>query len=303
MIKTDIVVIGAGVAGLTCATYLKRANADFAILEKSAPGGKLLNVDSIENYPGYTKISGADLAYKIYETALHAGVDIVYDDVVSVEQSGKGFLVKTNSETYECLALIVGTGLSNIPTIKGEKRFFGKGISYCVTCDGPLYRGKKVAIYGDSERANLEALYLSNLVGELTYLFPEEELVGAPESISLLKSKDNVRLIPSAKIDEIRGDEEHLQEVEYHTPKESGVLSLDAFFPLAGEKSASAFLSSLPLTLKNGFIPVNENCESSLPGLYAIGDVVDKKLRQVVNACGEGAVASSSAMAYVRSRK
>ena len=300
MKKLAVVIIGAGAAGLSCALYLKRANVDFVLLEKGAPGGKLLTIAEISNYPGLPSLSGAELALDLLNSATRSGVEVGYGDVVSVQKENDLFLVKTSDEIYQAQAVVVATGLSNIPTIKGEKALFGKGVSYCATCDGPLYRKKVAALYGSGDRSLEEAAYLAALVSDLYIITPDESYQGSSSLLDPLKEKANVHFLLSSKLTEIKGNL-HVESVVINGEKE---LPVSVVFPLFGEKSASAFLSPLPsLKMDKGFLEVDASMMSSLPGLFAAGDIVKKSLRQVVTACSDGAVASNGVLASLRQKK
>lgn len=300
MKETSVIIIGAGAAGLSCALYLSRAQVPFLLLEKGAPGGKLLTIAKIENYPGLPEKSGTDVALDILASAARSGVEVGYGDVqaVSLEQDGR-FLVSCADEAYRAKAVVVATGLSNVPTLPGEKALLGKGISYCATCDGPLYHGKTAVLYGSGDRALEEALYLANVVKDLFVLTPDESYHGSPRLLEELLAKANVQLLLGAKIDQVVGTS-RVEKVLYHCHGEAKEIATPVLFPLFGEKSASSFLSPLSLSMDHGFILVNAEMMSSQPGLFAAGDIVAKKLRQVVTACSDGAVASSGVIAYLR---
>lgn len=302
MVNTDILIIGAGPAGISAALYLARANASFVWLEKSAPGGKLLNIHEVGNYPGIPNANGFDLAMSLLKSTESLGVSSTYGEVKNVHKEDGRFIVATEDETYSSLALIVATGLSNVPTIPGEKDLFGKGVSYCATCDGPLYRGKTAVIYGKGFQALEEALYLQAIVGKLYLITPEEEYEGEKMMLDSLLAKDNVTLLTGTKISKIIG-ESALSSTECEGKDGVFEIKTDVVFPLFGEKSASAFLSPLGLESNRGFIKVDANMASSCEGLYAAGDIVDKTLRQVVTAASDGAIAATSAVQYVRKAK
>lgn len=297
MQNVDVLIIGAGPAGLSAALYLKRAGVSFALIDKSAPGGKLLNIAEIANYPGVMPTSGFELANALVNSVTSLGVEIGYGDVSSITKVDNKFITTTDYENYESFAVIVGTGLSNVPTIKGEKTYYGKGVSYCATCDGALYKGKDVAVVGHEEKALEEAQYLSNLVNKVYLIIDDQEMHASPAMFESLKSKENVEVL-FGNVLEIKGDASVTSIIT--NDKE---LMVSAIFPLSGEKSASSFLAPLGLKTKNGFIHVDENMMSEVPGVFAIGDVQDKKLRQVVTACSDGAIASASVSSYIRRMK
>lgn len=297
MQKVDVLIVGAGPAGLSAALYLHRAGISFAIIDKSAPGGKLLNIAEIANYPGILPTSGFELATALVNSVTSLGVEIGYGDVNEITKEDNRFLTKTDYENYESLAVIVGTGLSNVPTIKGEKNYYAKGVSYCATCDGALYKGKDVAVIGHKEKALEEAAYLSNIVNKVYLIIDGEEMNASPILLESLRNKANVEVIRGV-VNEIKGDSSVSSIV-----CNGNEISVSAVFPLSGEKSASAFLAPLGLKTKNGFIHVDENMMSEIPGLFAIGDVQEKKLRQVVTACSDGAIASTGVSSYLRKIK
>ena len=198
MKKTDIVIIGAGMAGLTAAIYLKRANADFVILEGSFPGGLLNKLKTIENYPSYSNITGPELLIKLMEHVRELGIEITYGNVQSIFKEEDGFDVKTDVESYECGAVIVATGVNQEnDTVPGQEKFAGMGVSYCATCDGNFFKGSDVAVYGNNDIAIEEALYLANLANKVYLINPEIKLSGNNKLIEKISGSKNVILLNS----------------------------------------------------------------------------------------------------------
>ncbi len=302
MKQTDILVIGAGPAGISAALYLARAGASFEWLEKSAPGGKLINIHEVDNYPGVPKANGFELAMALLKSTESVGVSSSFGEVKSVYKENDRFIASTEDETYETKAVIVATGLSNVPTIPGEKALLNKGVSYCATCDGPLYRGKEVALYGRGDMVLEEGIYLQALASKVYIITPDEHYQGNELMKNILNEKGNVEFIKNASITKILG-ENAVSGIEYSQNGQQNTLNLSAVFPLFGEKSASAFLSPLNLESNRGFIKVDSNMMSSCQGLYAAGDIVDKTLRQVVTAASDGAIAATAALSYLRKQK
>jgi thioredoxin reductase (NADPH) len=298
MKETPVIIIGAGPAGLSAALYLKRAGVSVTVLEKSAPGGKLLNLAEVSNYPGFSTIGGFELAQAFVQGAESQGVVTTPDEVVSVSFQDGRFLVAGREENYRAAAVVVASGLANVPSIKGEKEHLLRGVSYCATCDGPLFRKKAVALYGAGEKAIEEGLYLAALVSRLYFITPEKERGDTPLAQALF-TKSNVSFLPESKVMEILG-EGHVESLRVQTPQGEQNLPVAALFPLLGEKSASGFLSPLALRMENGFIPVDSSMMSSFPGLFAAGDIVKKPLRQVVTAASDGALASLGVLNYLR---
>ena len=297
MLKVDVTIIGAGPAGLTAATYLARSSKSFVLIDKDAPGGRLNTLPEIENYPGFKSVSGMELANAFIDSASALGVETTYGNVMSVYKENDRFVTKTDMESYESLAVIVATGITFAPTIKGEKEFLGKGVSYCATCDGRFFKGKNMAVYGNGDEAIQEALYLAPLSSKLFFICPNK-IKGNDKLVSALRYLNNVGILEDSSLDEISG-ESKVSSILVNDK----VIDVEAVFPLNGPKSASGFLSNLGLELNKGFIKANSEQETSVPGLYAAGDILDKKLRQVVTAAGEGALAATSAIKYLNEMK
>ena len=294
----DGVIIGAGAAGLTAAIYWKRSSLSFALLDKGAPGGKLNNIHQIDNYPGLPHVSGPDLAMSFFNQATDLGVEVEYGDVQRVEKEGDVFVISGDFGELRSKTVLVATGTSLSPKgVKGEKEHLGKGVSYCATCDGAFYKGKDVAVIGYQDHAAEDALYLSPLVNRLYFVFPKP-LQASEEHERQLKACTNVEWV-NGKLLSVKGDP-RVDRIEIQMESGLQSISVSGVFPLSDEQSASMFLAPLSPMTEKGFLKVNEARMTSVPGLFAAGDVVDKKLRQIVNAAGEGAEAATSAMAYAR---
>ena len=304
MKESKVLIIGAGAAGLSAAIYLSRANIPFIILEKSAPGGKLINIATIENYPGLPSLSGFEVAQELINSATRFGVNIEYGDISSVTKQEDGrfhSFTRTNEEIVTDV-VVVATGLSNVPSIKGEKEHLHRGVSYCATCDGPLYRNKEIAMYGDGDRAISEAIYLLGQAKMLYVLSDKKELEG-PDTLKevVLKAK-NAKFIGESQVIRING-ENNVTSITYLKDGVEHELEVSAFFPFNGERSASGFLSSLDVKMEKGFLVADDTMATSCPGLYAIGDIVSKKVRQVVTAAADGATCSYSIVEYLRRKR
>lgn len=296
MKNIDIVIIGAGPAGLSAALYLARANKKVLVLEKSAPGGKLLTIPSINNYPGVVSSSGASLAQSFLESANQFNVPIEYGSVSLIKKENDLFSIETDMDTYLSKAVIIATGLVNVPYLSGEKEFIHKGVSYCATCDGNFFKNRPMAVVGDNDRAIIEAVYLSSLAN-IVYLFFDKDIKGFP-SFPQISSHKNIQLIQGATSLRIGGST-HVDSLEFSLNGKTRKIDISAIFPLANEKSAISFLSPLNVNLTKGFIETDEGMRSNVSGLFAIGDIRAKSVRQVVTAASDGAIVSSSVISYL----
>jgi thioredoxin reductase (NADPH) len=303
MKQLDVVVIGAGPAGLSAGVYLARSPFHAIVVEKGAPGGKLLTVAKIENYLGFKPISGAELAQDFVTSATAAGVIVEYGNVLSVAPENGSFLVTTDIEKYLAKAVIVASGTANAKLgIVGEKEFLGRGVSYCATCDGAFYRNLPTAVYGRGDIALEEAIFLAGLVSHLYFFVEGASLSGSASLIETLKKMPTAEIIEGGKLLRIIGDR-HVEKIMVGFPEGEKEYAVNGIFPLVGEKSSTEFLSSLPIRFDKSFIETDSVMMSSVPGIFAAGDVAKKKLRQVVTSAADGAVASAGVIGYLRDRK
>lgn len=299
MIKKDVIVVGAGIAGLTSAIYLKRANIDFVILENLLPGGKLNILKDVENYPGFSKCSGKDILFSLMNQINKLDIKITYGSVVNVLKDEYGFKVVTDKEIYLTKALIIASGIKqDDDSVVGEKEYFGRGVSYCATCDGNFFKNKTVCVYGNNDVALEEALYLSNIVKKLIFICNDEIINGDAFIISKL-NKDNVVFYKNAFIKEIVGDMFGVTGIVLNNDE---LIKVDGVFPYVGKKSASTFLKNLNLSFNKNYISVDKNMESDIKGLFAAGDIADGAIKQLVSAASDGAIAATSAIKYIRKK-
>jgi len=298
--NVDVVIIGAGPAGLSAAIYLARSPLSFILLEKGAPGGKLLSIDKIANYPGVKETSGFALASSFVEEAASLGVTSTYATVQNVIKKDDGFLVLTSEGEVTCKAVIAASGIANgLKPLVGEKEFLGRGISYCATCDGAFLRGKKAVVSGSGERTYREVLFLSGLAQEVVFLEKLDSFNGDPLGERLLEEK-NVQVLFGAKPLAFVGKDK-AEEMTYVQNGEEKVLKADGFFPFGNESGASNFLSTLSIEKDKSFIKIDPvTYESSLPNLFVIGDLAAVPLRQVVTAASSGAIAATTCIKRLR---
>lgn len=299
MKNTDIVIIGAGIAGLTASIYLKRANANFILLEGNDAGGQLNKLKEVENYPGFKKVSGKEIADSILAQTKELGIDILKASVQSILKEPEGFKVVSDVDNFVTKAVIIATGFARESTsIKGEKEYLGRGVSYCATCDGSFFKGDDVVVYGNNDVALEEALYLANIVNKLTLVNPDEKLSGDSKLVDNITKAKNATIISGHKIVEVNGDMFGVSDIKLDDGRS---IECHGVFPYVGKKSIGEFLSNLKPEMNNNFIVTNEEMETNIPGLFAIGDVRDKGLRQLVTASSDGAIAALASNRFVKS--
>lgn len=302
MKEVDVVIIGSGIAGISAAIYLKRSSLSFVLLDKSMPGGKLNIIHRIDNYPGYPSISGLELSKSLLEQCRQLGIEFSYGEVNKVEKVDSNFLTRTDIDSYLSKVVIVASGLSEAKlNIPGEKQYFGRGVSYCATCDGPFFKNKDVAIYGYKDFAFEDAIYLSSLVNRLYFILPKSPLATETHLNEVKKAK-NITIFDGYSLKEIKGDNK-VNSIVINKDNENKELEVSAIFPLFEQISSSSFLSPLNIKTSNGFIDVDKDGKTTVDGICAVGDIVNKKLRQLINAASEGALAAISSINYVRSKK
>ncbi|WP_434336752.1 NAD(P)/FAD-dependent oxidoreductase [Mesomycoplasma conjunctivae] len=290
----DVIIIGAGPAGLTTALYASRGNLKVLILEKLAPGGKLVSQSKIENWPGDESIGGADLAVRMYKHALKFGTTHLYGDVTKVESKGEfEHLVYTSDEkVYYAKSVVVATGMveRKPADIKNYFDFEGRGVSYCVVCDGPFYKGKPSVIIGGGNSAVEEGTFLASIASEVHILVRDAQFIAEPMLVDELMTKENVKVYFETKALELKGEDE-LQEIVVEQKGEVFSIPTASLFPYIGFLPATKFLESQKHILNSqGFLIVDKFKETAQKGIYGVGDVVAKDIRQIVTAANDGAI-------------
>lgn len=290
----DVIIIGAGPSGMSAALYLSRSKYKFLIIEKEMIGGKLNITTKIENYPGVGPIDGYTLASNIKKQLNEKNVHITNDEILDISQSEDNtFVLIGKKDKYLAKYIIIGTGYGN-KKIGKEDPYIGKGISYCATCDGFFYKNKDVAVFANERNGYLEALHLTNFVKNL-YLINDNNKDDNEENLLKLKSIDNVTFLNPYKIVDYIGNGKIEGIIIFNlNNEETKLLNVDGVFPFIGETPTNYFLKKLNLNTNNDFIIVDKYNETSIKGIYAIGDIVDKPLKQIVTACSDGANAATS---------
>ena len=284
------VIIGAGPAGMAAALYLKRAGIEPVIIEKEVPGGEMLKTNKIENYLGFESIDGGELALKMNKQLKDLGVLIVKDKVLNVIKKDK-FEVQLELETIECDYVIVATGRTPRKLgLRGEAELTGRGISYCAVCDGAFYRGKEVAVIGGGDSALTEALYLADLCSKV-YVIARRDLRASDVLQNRIKNKENIVVLKNVQVCNLKYENEKLSQIILD---DGQTLPVSGMFIAIGGMPELSFLNEMDIEMKNGYIVTNDRMESSVKGLYAIGDVRYKDFYQIVTAVSDGAIAALS---------
>ncbi len=292
----DVIIIGAGPAGLTAALYAARGGLKTAVIENSAVGGQASAASAIENYPGIISISGFDLAYAMLEQCKQVGVTFYFDGIASMQLEGEEkSLCLVGNESLAAKFVIIATGASPRKLdVSGEERFVGKGVSYCATCDGALYRGKTVAVIGGGNTAAEEALYLANLAKKV-YLIHRRDSLRADKILAEKLAVSEVEIIWNSVVTNLKG-ESKLQQIELENVKTHTLNALcvdGAFIAIGRQPNSYGFDVKLD---GGGYIVTDEHMHTSSDGVLAVGDVRSKSLRQVITACADGAVAADTAI-------
>lgn len=291
MERFDTIIIGAGPAGVTAAIYAHRSGLSYLLLEKSAIGGKVVTAYEIENYPGISKIGGSELALDFRKQVKDMGINFRREEVISVEKFDDHlFFVTTNKDKYQCESIIIGTGTKeNELNLPKEDQFRGRGVSFCATCDGAFYKDKDVVVYGGGDSAITEATFLAPIVHSIT-MISRHELRGERKNIEKLKAHSNVSYLPNTVITELIGDD-HLEGVKVLTEgNKVSTIKTEGIFVYIGSKPELKFLNHLDVLNSKGYIEVDKEFRTKVKGVYAIGDVIEKELRQIVTATNDGAI-------------
>ncbi len=302
--RFDVLIIGAGPAGLTAAIYAARADLKVGFLEGSTPGGKVTSTDQIENYPGFQKVVGSDLALNMFNQATKLKAHYMYGwvDRINKDEDAKIFSVHTKkNETYFAKVVIIATGMKERTLgLENEKKFEYKGISYCAVCDGNLYANQDVAVVGGGNSAIQEALYLTKIVKKIYLIHRREQFRADAIMLDEIKSKSNVEMLVPYVVKAYVGDEKitgiKIQNLETN---EERILNVACIFPYIGFNPSTSFLSNLDILNEQKQIITNKNKKTKIDGLYGVGDVTENDFRQITTANSDGTVAALDAIDYI----
>lgn len=297
----DIIVIGAGTAGLTCAIYGLRAGKRVLVFEEKMYGGQIVNTPSVENYPGYKNISGFEFANNLYEQAKTLGMEYRNERVIEIKcDETKGDDIKTviteNGE-YDARAVVIATGAKNrMLGLEREEELTGKGVSYCATCDGAFFKGSDVAVVGGGNTALEDALFLSNYCSKVYVIHRRDEFRGDKSDVDKLGTKENVELVLNSTVEELLG-EDKLEGIRVRNAADDKLteLKVAGVFIAVGQMPDNERFRSIVELDEKGYIVAGEDCRTGADGIFAAGDCRTKSVRQLVTAAGDGAVAGLGA--------
>lgn len=300
----DLLIIGAGPAGMSAAIYGSRAGLKTAMLEMGAPGGKLVKTSEISNWPGIIETDGAKLAYDMFQHSTNFGAEFLYGAVTKVSDHGEYKQVTTDDgSVYEAKAIIVATGTNerqmNIP---GESENIGRGVSYCAVCDGAFFKDQEVCVIGGGNSALEEAKYLTQFASKV-HIIIRRDVFRADDIIQKsIENDPKINVIRNSVPVSVKDDGMRVTSLEIKNVKTNEVTSIETHgvFPYIGLDPATSFLEGLDVLDERGYMLVDENCETKVKGIYGAGDVIQKNLRQVVTATNDGAIAAQHAFHEIK---
>lgn len=302
----DVVIIGSGPGGMTAALYTSRANLKTLILEKGVPGGELLNTSDVENYPGFATISGPDLADNMYKGAMQFGAEYAYGNVSNIELDGDLKVITAGNKTYYAYAVVIATGSFHRKLeVPGEEEYSGRGVSYCAVCDGAFFKEKNIFVIGGGDSAVEEGTYLTQFGKKVTVVHRRDQLRAQKVLQDRAFANEKMDFIWNSVVEEIVGDGNQVTAIRLKDVQTGEVTEhpADGVFIYVGLLPVSAPFQNLKITDAEGWIVTNEKMETAIPGIFAVGDVRQKTLRQITTAVGDGGQAGHGVYNYVEEIK
>lgn len=306
MLMYDVIVIGAGPAGMTAALYAARTNLKVLLLEQGAPGGQMNNTAIIENYPGFFSIKGPELANKMYAPLVNFGVENRYGVVVEVKNLAKYKVVITEDNEYQTKTVVIATGASHrLLGIRGELDYGGLGVSYCAVCDGPFFRDKVLVVVGGGDSAIEEAVYLTRFASKVMIVHRRESLRAQKIIQERAFANPKISFFWNCIVDEIEGDDHLVTGVRLKDIKTGKYMEINCsgVFIYVGLYPMTAPFINLKIMDDSGWILTDEEMRTKIPGIFAIGDVRKKMLRQITTSVGEGGIAGQQVYLYLQDKK
>ena len=298
----DLIIIGAGPAGMSAAVYAARAELDFIVIEGSMmQGGQVLTTYDVDNYLGLPGIGGFEMGMKFAEHAKKLGVSFVTENVISMDAAGEVKKVVTDKKESEAKTIIIATGAVHRKAgIPGEAEFTGKGVSYCATCDGAFFRNKTAAVVGGGDVAVEDAIYLARMCEKVYLIHRRDEFRAAKSLVNKAKNTENIELVLDSTVEKISGEAKVSSiEVKNKITGNTDEFAVDGVFFAVGMQPVTAFVDKSVQMNEAGYIVAGEDCATNVPGVYAAGDIRTKQLRQIITAAADGANAVASVEKYI----
>lgn len=298
----DVIIIGAGPAGLTAAVYTSRANLSTLMIERGVPGGQMMNTEEVENYPGFDSIVGPDLSNKMFEHAKKFGAEYAYGDIKEVIDGKEYKIIKAGTKEYKARTIIIATGAEYKKLgVQGESELGGRGVSYCAVCDGAFFKNKQLVVVGGGDSAVEEGVYLTRFAEKVTIVHRRDELRAQKILQDRAFSNEKIDFIWNHTVKQINEKDGKVGSVTLVSTVDGSEqeFSCDGVFIYIGMVPLTKPFEGLGILNENGYIETNEQMETNVPGIFAAGDVREKQLRQIVTATGDGSIAAQSAQHYI----
>ncbi len=302
----DVIIAGAGPAGMTAAVYASRGNLSTLMIERGMPGGQMANTEEIENYPGFDRILGPELSTKMFEHAKKFGAEYAYGEVKKIIDEGDIKVVQTDKTDYKARAVIVATGAEYKKLgVPGEAELTGRGVSYCAVCDGAFFKNRELVVIGGGDSAVEEAVYLTRFASKVTIIHRRDKLRAQKILQERAFKNEKIDFIWDHVVKSFNGENGKLASVtiEHTKTGEQREFKADGAFIYIGMVPLNQCVAHLGITNDDGYIVTNEEMETNIPGIFAAGDVREKSLRQIVTATGDGSLAAQNAQQYVERLK
>ncbi|WP_436863806.1 thioredoxin-disulfide reductase [Mammaliicoccus sciuri] len=300
----DVIIVGAGPAGMTAAVYASRANLSTVMIERGMPGGQMANTEDVENFPGFDLITGPDLSTKMFTHAQKFGAKYEYGDIKEIEDKGSYKVVNMGDKTLTARAIIIATGAEYKKIgVPGEQELGGRGVSYCAVCDGAFFKGKNLYVIGGGDSAVEEGIFLTKFADKVTIVHRRDELRAQKIIQDRAFKNEKIDFIWNTTLKTINEKDGKVGSVTLVSTEDGSESEhqADGVFIYIGMKPLTKPLESLGILNENGYIETNDEMETKVPGVYAAGDVREKTLRQIVTATGDGSIAAQNAQAYIES--
>lgn len=292
----DIVIIGAGTAGLTAAIYAARAGKKVLILENEGIGGQIATSPKVENYPGFSEISGMEFSDRLYEQASALGVELELDKAEKITDNGDSKTVKTEYSEFTCKAVIIATGVKHRHLgIDAEEKFMGRGVSYCAVCDGAFYKAKDVAVVGGGNSAVQSAIMLSNICNKVYLIHRRDEFRCEKKLSDEVRAIENVELVLNSTVNDLQGDGKLATIITENKSGDIREIKAEGLFVLVGQIPENSAFSDIITLDDSGYIVAGEDCKTNVDGIFAAGDCRTKAIRQLTTAAADGSVSALAA--------